>query len=178
MTTEYYVENLDIVDLLPPRQYPFIVSDIIGILKRSTINKHKTVRIVQFDITEDSYKLSSEEIENTLTLNVLETDKNAEEDTCILIRCGIPKNHFPSSRYYLYDDGGSIEGKEKLPVDQILEHQYKLLSCMRTGFVDINDYVRYNYSVAFIYPNKIGKEVLENIKKLTADDKGGIYEQK
>lgn len=37
------------------------------------------------------------------------------------------------------------------------------------GFVNVNDYVDYEYKTAFIYPNEAGRKVIEAMKQSVAE---------
>lgn len=72
----------------------------------------------------------------------------------------ISEEEFPVDKYYLYDFQKK-NGLEKIPVESVLDREYKILE--GAGFVCINDYVGYENKAAFIYPNEKGKEIIENM---------------
>lgn len=72
---------------------------------------------------------------------------------------------FPLDKYYL---GNMGEGDKPLPLEETLERDSKVLK--ECGFIDINNFVNYEYSVAFVYPNIPGLQVVEKIKEILSED--------
>lgn len=90
------------------------------------------------------------------------------ENTVFCITAYVSAEEFPKEEYYLYEDDKQ-EGKKPLPVNEVLERDSKVLT--ECGFININDFVNYEYKVAFIYPNTPGLQVIEKIKELLSEDK-------
>lgn len=90
--------------------------------------------------------------------------KDVPEDELYLITAYISEDEFPEDEYILY---GNEEGKKLIPVDEILERENSIME--DAGFVNVNDYVDYEYKTAFIYPNEAGKKVIEAMKQSVAE---------
>ena len=45
----------------------------------------------------------------------------------------------------------------------VLERENKILE--NAGFVNVNNYVGYEYKTAFIYPNELGQKVIDAMNK-------------
>lgn len=90
--------------------------------------------------------------------------KDVPEDELYLITAYISEDEFPEDEYILY---GNEEGKKLIPVDEILERENSIME--DAGFVNVNDYVDYEYKTAFIYPNAVGRKVIEAMKHSVAE---------
>lgn len=83
--------------------------------------------------------------------------KNIPNDELYIIEAYISEDEFPKDKYHLYE----FEQSELplIPVDKVLERENKIME--DAGFVNVNNYVDYEYKTAFIYPNEIGKKVID-----------------
>ena len=103
-------------------------------------------------------------INNKAAKSILENN----EDKVIIVTAAVKEDAFPESKYYCSTmfnvTEQEKEGKFDLPFDNILDITCELL--VELGFVNINDFIQYEFSVAYIYPNEKGKKVIEYIKSL------------
>ena len=53
-----------------------------------------------------------------------------------------------------------------IPVGSVLEKEAELLEAVK--FVNVNDFVRYEYKEAYVWPNNIGKRVVECMQRLVS----------
>lgn len=90
--------------------------------------------------------------------------KDVPEDGLYLITAYISEDEFPEDEYILY---GREEGKKLIPADEILKRENSIME--DAGFVNVNDYVDYEYKTAFIYPNEAGRKVIEAMKQHIAE---------
>ena len=133
----------------------FIVEDIAGVAKELKL-KAKIQEIYYHhgdDLKEEFVKY---------------LDAHKSENTIFCTSAYASTEEFSEKEYYLTEDKKE-EGKKPLPIDEILERDSKILT--ECGFVNINDFVGYEYKVAFIYPNEPGLKVIEKIKELLSEDK-------
>jgi len=83
--------------------------------------------------------------------------KKIGEKKIIIATADIKTEDYPEDKYVLNEDELKMFPNKKLiPVDKVLKEQSKIYE--EAGFVNVNDYVDYEYKVAFIYPNEYGKE--------------------
>lgn len=133
-------------------KYPFIVQDILGILKALGMEEKLFYFEYAFPINNKGAKA---------ILDVI-------KDDIIITTAAVKEFAFPESKYYcstmFNEKEQDKEGKFDLPFDNILDITCELLE--ELGFVNINDFVQYEFSVAYIYPNEKGKKVIEYIKSL------------
>ena len=52
----------------------------------------------------------------------------------------------------------TVEGKKPVPFDEVLTRDSKMFQ--ELGFVYVNDLCKFETSLAFVYPNKLGKTVI------------------
>ena len=75
------------------------------------------------------------------------------EDTVVLTTTYISTDLYPESR-------------KVIPVGSVLEKEAELLEAVK--FVNVNDFVRYEYKEAYVWPNNIGKRVVECMQRLVS----------
>lgn len=136
----------------------FLEEDICGILLAK--KRHaKLVNIINHEGTKD------EQIDS-IVKDVIE--KYDDENTIIFTSAYISKVEFPEKDYYIDNlrETTDLDREKKSPIDVegILNSGSELLESI--GFIDVNRYVKYEYKVAFIYGNSLGKEVSEELLKL------------
>lgn len=124
----------------------FMINDIMGFLKE--IDPNASVARLHY-----LGKAKKEEFEEYI--NVHKSDNNV-----ICVAAYASKVEFPPEKYYLYE---KEDGKEPLPLKEILERESKVLE--ECGFNDINKYVQYETQVPYIYPNEIGLKVINAMRE-------------
>lgn len=82
-------------------------------------------------------------------------------DAVIITEAYASTEEYPESEYYL---GEPEEGKKPLPLDEILTYEGGILEDL--GFVSVNNYIKYEHKIAYIYNNEIGREMKERMDKL------------
>lgn len=82
--------------------------------------------------------------------------KNMPEDELYITTAYISYEEFPYDEYYIFENDKDVN-KKPLPVNEVLERENKILE--DAGFVNVNNYVGYEYKTAFIYPNEIGQKL-------------------
>ena len=92
----------------------------------------------------------------------------------IIVAVGAVKEEaFPESKYYssAIDNINIIseeDKKNKLDLNSNLFDDILNITCKElesVGFININDYIGYEFSVAYIYPNEKGMEIIKQLKK-------------
>ena len=122
----------------------FLVNDILGTLKMLNLNNITIVNIT-------GYSGEKEEIEESIN-NLL---KSCSNNDLICTTAYISKEEYPEDKYCLDDD----PNKEKIDIDKALLPYVELFD--RLGFTNTNFYTGYEYKVSFIYPNEVGKKVID-----------------
>ena len=87
----------------------------------------------------------------------------SEYPIVFITRAYASTDRFPEDLFYI-DDKDASKKKIKLPIDDILKKEHKAFE--KLGFVSINDYVQYENSEAFIYPNRIGLRLKDHFTDL------------
>ena len=132
----------------------FMVDDVISLAKSYgiTISDSKIHNICS-DAATKEIKVSE----------LKEFTLKADESELILATAFISTEEFPESEYYLYksENNGS---KKPIPVNEVLARESEIYEA--AGFVNINNFVGYEYKIAFIYPNKSGKKIIKAIKEM------------
>lgn len=148
MVTETIVKTKACVDQCKccSHSNSFMVNDIIGFLK--DIDPTASVARLHY-----LGKAKKEEFEEYI--NAHKSDNNV-----ICVAAYASKVEFSPEKYYLYE---KEDGKEQLPLKEILERESKVLE--ECGFNDINEYVRYETQVPYIYPNEIGLKVINAMRE-------------
>ncbi len=95
--------------------------------------------------------------------------KKIGEKKIIIATADIKIEDYPQDKYVLKYGLNKYElemfpDKKLIPVDKVLKEQSKIYE--EAGFVNVNDYVGYEYKVAFIYPNEYGKEVINEFNRI------------
>lgn len=88
-------------------------------------------------------------------------------DNVICTESYVSMEEFPPDKYYLPELTNPKEinsDMEVLPVEEIIGRESKMLESL--GFVSINNFTKYEYKEAFIYPNKFGKAVIDKMNGL------------
>ena len=126
----------------------FLVSDIESFI-RFTNPDSKIIRLTY------GYKSDKSDFEPII-------EKYKDNDNVVVCTTAyISTVEYPQDLYYL---DKPEDNKLPLPVDYVLNRGSKLLT--ELGFIDVNDFVQYEYQVAFIYPNKLGQYVIDEMNKL------------
>lgn len=152
MITEKITEVTNEFNKEPVRE-SFMIDDIISFAKDIC----PTSKVAKLEYHDGCKKEEFEEC--------LERYKS-EKDTIICVAAYASTKEFPSEKYYL---GEKEDGKEPLPLDEVLDRDSKILK--ECGFVDINNFIQYETQVAFIYPNKLGKQIIETMNKRLSENK-------
>ena len=140
----------------------FMVQDVLGLLMRMN-RKDTTLVLIQ------NYYGTKEEKENAI--KELLSLFDGKEDVAILTWAYVSTDEFKEDEYYdtesynkEYIKKSIEEGKKPIPWDEVIERESKLLESL--GFYDINHFVQYEYSKAYLYGNKLGKEVINYINEM------------
>lgn len=139
-----------------------MLNDLMGILTQMP-NKEDTVIVLI-----ENYNGTQEEKEEALK-EVLDWCKE-QENVVILTWAYVSTLEFPPNKFYdPHDYKTEVEaaikaGRKPIPFDEVIKRESELLESV--GFVDFNFFVNYEFSNAYLYPNKLGKEVIEKAKKL------------
>ena len=88
------------------------------------------------------------------------------EDTVVLTTTYISTDLYPESEWRLPGDCDEADNRKVIPVGSVLEKEAELLEAVK--FVNVNDFVRYEYKEAYVWPNNIGKRVVECIQRLVS----------
>ncbi len=108
---------------------------------------------------------SDRKVYNKALKEIKDYCKEIGEKKIIIATANIKKEDYPEEKYVLNEDELKMFPNKKLiPVDKVLKEQSKIYE--EAGFVNVNDYVGYEYKVAFIYPNEYGKEVINKFNQI------------
>lgn len=88
--------------------------------------------------------------------------KNMPEDELYITTAYISDEEFPYDEYYIFENDKDVN-KKPLPVNEVLERENKIME--DAGFVNVNNYVGYEYKTAFIFPNEIGQKVIDTMNE-------------
>lgn len=139
----------------------FMVEDVLGALMRME-RTDATVVFIQ------NYYGTQEEKQKYIK-DLLSLCEN-QENILILSWAYVSTNEFKEDEYYDQHDFDedyikeSIEaGKKPIPFEDIIERESKMLESI--GFVDINDFVGYEFSKAYVYGNSLGNNLVEFINQ-------------
>lgn len=88
------------------------------------------------------------------------------EDTVVLTTAYISTDLYPESAWRLPGDCDEADNRKVIPVGSVLEKEAELLEAVK--FVNVNDFVRYEYKEAYVWPNNIGKRVVECMQRLVS----------
>lgn len=108
---------------------------------------------------------SDRKVYNKALKEIKDYCKEIGEKKIIIATADIKKEDYPEEKYVLNEDELKMSPNKKLiPVDKVLKEQSKIYE--EAGFVNVNDYVGYEYKVAFIYPNEYGKKVINKFNQI------------
>lgn len=137
----------------------FMIQDVLGILMRMERSNTTVVFIQNYYGTQEE---KAETIKEVLSL------LQNKDDVIILTWAYVSTYEFREEEYYNQYDfdkeyrKASIEaGKKEIPFDEVIERESKLLE--ELGFEDINNFIGYEYSKAYLYNNSLGNEVINFI---------------
>lgn len=88
------------------------------------------------------------------------------KDTVVLTTAYISTDLYPESEWRLPGDCDEADNRKVIPVGSVLEKEAELLEAVK--FVNVNDFVRYEYKEAYVWPNNIGKRVVECMQRLVS----------
>lgn len=88
------------------------------------------------------------------------------EDTVVLTTAYISTDLYPESEWRLPGDCDEADNRKVIPVGSVLEKEAELLEAVK--FVNVNDFVRYEYKEAYVWPNNIGKRVVECMQRFVS----------
>ena len=88
------------------------------------------------------------------------------EYTVVLTTVYISTDLYPESEWRLPGDCDEADNRKVIPVGSVLEKEAALLEAVK--FVNVNDFVRYEYKEAYVWPNNIGKRVVECMQSLVS----------
>lgn len=88
------------------------------------------------------------------------------EDTVVLTTAYISTDLYPESEWRLPGDCDEADNRKVIPVGSVLEKEAALLEAVK--FVNVNDFVRYEYKEAYVWLNNIGKRVVECMQSLVS----------
>ena len=108
---------------------------------------------------------SDKKVYNKALKEIKDYCKEIGEKKIIIATADIKKEDYPEDKYVLNEhELKMFPDKKLIPVDKVLKKQSKIYE--EAGFVNVNDYVDYEYKVAFIYPNEYGKKVINEFNKI------------
>lgn len=134
--------------------YPFIVQDVLGLEKELGMKEE----LLYLDYSFPCYK------------DMINYYIESKKDKVIITDAYVSTIAFPENKYYCSACYNVSEeekiGKFDVPFDEALEISCNFLESL--GFININYYVQYQNKVAYIYPNELGKKIIEYIN-MTVD---------
>lgn len=126
----------------------FLEHDILGIMSEIGLYDVPVINIYTYEGTKQEKISNIKRLLECIDLN-----------KCVVITTAyVSTTEFPPEKY---------ESIKNIPVDEVLNDGIDTLQ--RLGFININDYVDYEYKVAFIFGNKYGLEIREYISKLLSN---------
>lgn len=114
--------------------------------------------IANIESDEKDYEKALKEIKNYC--------QDIGDEKIIIAVADIKTKDFPEEEYTLYVSKDC--DKKLIPVDEVLKKTGKLYE--EAGFVNVNEYVGYEYETAFVYPNKYGKEIIQKFNAIIKAD--------
>lgn len=140
----------------------FMIEDMLSLLIRMERNDATVVFIQNYYGTQEEKVKTIKEV-----LSLFENKDNV----VILTWAYVSTDEFKEEEYYNQYDfdkdyiNESVEnGKKPIPFDEVIERESKLLEDI--GFIDINDFIGYEYSKAYLYDNTLGNEVVNFINTI------------
>lgn len=88
------------------------------------------------------------------------------KDTVVLTTAYISTDLYPESEWRLPGDCDEADNRKVISAGSVLEKEAALLEAVK--FVNVNDFVRYEYKEAYVWPNNIGKRVIECMQRLVS----------
>lgn len=154
---ELKVKVLKYVDLEKDgKRLSFMERDILCAMKE--LNMDKPLLVIP------SYEGSQKEKKETIK-EVLDLVKDL--DCVVTAPAYVSIKEFPATEYTM--DKRKEPNKKKLPIGKTLKRENSMLESL--GFININDYVNYEFQTAFVYGNENGKEIRKYIDELLTKDK-------
>ena len=93
-------------------------------------------------------------------------DKYKDNNNVAIISTSyVSTEEYSTKEYYL---SYPVPGLKELPLEEALEKRSKILESL--GFININSFFGYEYKIAYIYPNEVGKKILERINFLNESE--------
>lgn len=130
------------INIIKCDDYNFMCDDIKRLMLNNDI-KGPIVHILNFDSEQEKKYFYLDNFCSVFS-----------DDTVILTTAYVSAEEFPEDEWYL---DKPKPGLKKIPVNDILERESKLLESV--GFININDFVQYEYKEAYIYGNEIGRKI-------------------
>lgn len=135
----------------------FMAADINGIIEKLNMGLDSRLFIMDY-----SFPIKKEMIKHYLV-------DDEYKDDVILTRSYVTTEAFNPYEYYCSYMGMNPEDdKEDVPYKEVLDINCEALE--ELGFVSINDFIGYENNVAYIYPNKAGKKIIEYINNLKKEE--------
>lgn len=92
--------------------------------------------------------------------------QNIGDEKIIIAVADIKTKDFPEEEYTLSVSKDC--NKKLIPIDEVLKKTGKLYE--DAGFINVNEYVGYEYQTAFVYPNECGKEIIQKFNAIIKAD--------
>lgn len=122
----------------------FMMRDVAAVIVDSHINSESIVEISKIKVNYQGEGIGSKAIQNYV---------NKYPNSAIIVKAG------PTYE----SEADFLEALENGNFDSTLD---RICSFYKTNnFISINDFVGYEFNVAFIYSNRIGKQIIEAIKE-------------
>lgn len=132
-------------------KFPFIIQDICGLIKEM---KLPTIHIAYI------YRHRGSSIDHLMPIKDFADVFKSSNNWVLLTEAYASIEDYPEDKYYL-DDKDATDGKSKVPLNNILEFQGKILSTF--GFKTISDFVGLEYKDAYILNYGIGEKLYNEI---------------
>lgn len=129
-----------------------LMISIIASILRDIIKIPNDVTIVNIS----SYKGTTEEKQKAIK-DVCEKYKEGEHIICTTAY--VSTDEFPEDKYFDIDFDEPVNGKQPVPYEEIIQRESIMLE--ELGFVNINNFIGYSKKAAYIYPNALGKQIIE-----------------
>ena len=145
-----------------PIRDTFIVQDVLGILSSIGKSDATFIHITSYLGTQEEKVDAIKEV-----LSAFGDNENVAIATCAYVSMtefGTDKYYDQNSYNTEYIDRSIKAGKKPIPFDEVIERESKLLESL--NFYDINHFVEYENSKAYLYGNKLGKEILTYINEM------------
>lgn len=114
--------------------------------------------IANIESDEEDYEKALKEIKDYC--------QNIGDEKIIIAVADIKTKDFPEEEYTLSVSKDC--NKKLIPIDEVLKKIGKLYE--DAGFVNVNEYVGYEYQTAFVYPNEYGKEIIQKFNAIIKAD--------